>query len=311
MYFYRYQIQIAIQQLWFWLNNMNFMNIQETIGNTPLIQVPVESQTSVVLAKCEGNNPGGSIKDRAALKMINDAEERGQIRKGDTLIEATSGNTGIALSMVASIKGYKIIIIMPETVSSERIKTMKVYGAEVILVSKEEDMEGARDLATKMSTLGKGLVLDQFSNPSNYMAHFETTGPEIWEQTEGKVTHFVSAMGTTGTITGVSMFLKSKNKDIRIIGVQPEDGSRIPGIRRWSEGYEPEIRKNAIIDDIIDINQLDAEETSKELAEKNGIFCGVSAAANINISRIIANKQNDAKVVTILCDRGDRYLSKL
>ena len=287
------------------------MNIQETIGNTPLIQVPVESQTSVVLAKCEGNNPGGSIKDRAALKMINDAEERGQIRKGDTLIEATSGNTGIALSMVASIKGYKIIIIMPETVSSERIKTMKVYGAEVILVSKEEDMEGARDLATKMSTLGKGLVLDQFSNPSNYMAHFETTGPEIWEQTEGKITHFVSAMGTTGTITGVSMFLKSKNKDIRIIGVQPEDGSRIPGIRRWSEGYEPEIRKNAIIDNIIDINQLDAEKTSKELAEKNGIFCGVSAAANINISRIIANKHSDAKVVTILCDRGDRYLSKL
>ena len=290
---------------------MKFMNIQETIGNTPLIQVPVESQTSVVLAKCEGNNPGGSIKDRAALKMINDAEKRGQIRKGDTLIEATSGNTGIALSMVASIKGYKIIIIMPETVSSERIKTMKVYGAEVILVSKEEDMEGARDLATKMSTLGKGLVLDQFSNPSNYMAHFETTGPEIWEQTEGKITHFVSAMGTTGTITGVSMFLKSKNKDIRIIGVQPEDGSRIPGIRRWSEGYEPEIRKNAIIDNIIDINQLDAEKTSKELAEKNGIFCGVSAAANINISRIIANSQSNAKVVTILCDRGDRYLSKL
>ena len=287
------------------------MNIQETIGNTPLIQVPVESLTSIVLAKCEGNNPGGSIKDRAALKMINDAEERGQIRKGDTLIEATSGNTGIALSMVASIKGYKIIIIMPETVSSERIKTMKVYGAEVILVSKEEDMEGARDLATQMNRAGEGLVLNQFSNPSNYLAHFETTGPEIWEQTEGKVTHFVSAMGTTGTITGVSMFLKSKNKDIRIIGVQPEDGSRIPGIRRWNKGYEPEIRKNAIIDDIIDINQLDAEKTSKELAEKNGIFCGVSAAANINISRIIANRQSDAKVVTILCDRGDRYLSKL
>ena len=287
------------------------MNIQETIGNTPLIQVPVESQTSIVLAKCEGNNPGGSIKDRAALKMINDAEERGQIKKGDTLIEATSGNTGIALSMVASIKGYRIIIIMPETVSSERIKTMKVYGAEVILVSKEEDMEGARDLAAKMSISGEGLVLDQFSNPSNYMAHFETTGPEIWEQTGGQITHFVSAMGTTGTITGVSMFLKSKNKDIKIIGVQPEDGSKIPGIRRWSQGYEPEIRKNAIIDDIIDINQLDAENTSKELAEKNGIFCGVSAAANINISRIIANSQSDAKVVTILCDRGDRYLSKL
>jgi cysteine synthase B len=287
------------------------MNIQETIGNTPLIQIPVESQTSIVLAKCEGNNPGGSIKDRAALKMINDAEERGQIKKGDTLIEATSGNTGIALSMVASIKGYRIIIIMPETVSSERIKTMKVYGAEVILVSKEEDMEGARDLAAKMSIAGEGLVLDQFANPSNYMAHFETTGPEIWEQTGGQITHFVSAMGTTGTITGVSMFLKSKNKDIRIIGVQPEDGSKIPGIRRWSQGYEPEIRKNAIIDEIIDINQIDAENTSKELAEKNGIFCGVSAAANINISRIIANSQSDAKVVTILCDRGDRYLSKL
>ena len=287
------------------------MNIQETIGNTPLIQVPVESQTSIVLAKCEGNNPGGSIKDRAALKMINDAEERGQIKKGDTLIEATSGNTGIALSMVASIKGYRIIIIMPETVSSERIKTMKVYGAEVILVSKEEDMEGARDLAAKMSISGEGLVLDQFSNPSNYMAHFETTGPEIWEQTGGKITHFVSAMGTTGTITGVSMFLKSKNKDIRIIGVQPEDGSKIPGIRRWSQGYEPEIRKNAIIDEIIDINQIDAENTSKELAEKNGIFCGVSAAANINISRTIANGTSNAKVVTILCDRGDRYLSKL
>ena len=287
------------------------MNIQETIGNTPLIQVPVESQTSIVLAKCEGNNPGGSIKDRAALKMINDAEERGQIKKGDTLIEATSGNTGIALSMVASIKGYRIIIIMPETVSSERIKTMKVYGAEVILVSKEEDMEGARDLAAKMSIAGEGLVLDQFANPSNYMAHFETTGPEIWEQTGGKITHFVSAMGTTGTITGVSMFLKSKNKDIRIIGVQPEDGSKIPGIRRWSQGYEPEIRKNAIIDEIIDINQIDAENTSKELAEKNGIFCGVSAAANINISRTIANGTSNAKVVTILCDRGDRYLSKL
>jgi len=287
------------------------MNIQETIGNTPLIQIPVESQTSIVLAKCEGNNPGGSIKDRAALKMINDAEERGQIKKGDTLIEATSGNTGIALSMVASIKGYRIIIIMPETVSSERIKTMKVYGAEVILVSKEEDMEGARDLAAKMSIAGEGLVLDQFANPSNYMAHFETTGPEIWEQTGGQITHFVSAMGTTGTITGVSMFLKSKNKDIRIIGVQPEDGSKIPGIRRWSQGYEPEIRKNAIIDEIIDINQIDAENTSKELAEKNGIFCGVSAAANINISRTIANGTSNAKVVTILCDRGDRYLSKL
>ncbi len=290
---------------------MNFINIQETIGNTPLIKVPVNSKTSIVLAKCEGNNPGGSIKDRAALRMIDDAEANGQIKKGDTLIEATSGNTGIALSMVAAIKGYRIIIIMPETVSSERIKTMKVYGAEVILVSKEEDMEGARDLAVKMSLSGQGFVLDQFSNNSNYMAHFEGTGPEIWEQTEGKVTHFVSAMGTTGTITGVAMFLKKKNKEIEIIGVQPEDGSKIPGIRRWRHGYEPEIRKNAIIDEIIDISQKDAEFTSSELSIKNGIFCGVSAAANINISRRIAEQNENARVVTILCDRGDRYLSKL
>ena len=291
---------------------MKFNSILETVGNTPCVKINNLAPEGVELyVKAEYFNPASSVKDRLALSIIEEAEADGTLKPGQTVVEATSGNTGIALSMVASIKGYKIIIIMPETVSSERIKTMKVYGAEVILVSKEEDMEGARDLATKMSTLGEGLVLDQFSNPSNYMAHFETTGPEIWEQTEGKVTHFVSAMGTTGTITGVSMFLKSKNKDIRIIGVQPEDGSRIPGIRRWSEGYEPEIRKNAIIDDIIDINQLDAEKTSKELAEKNGIFCGVSAAANINISRIIANRQSDAKVVTILCDRGDRYLSKL
>ncbi|MDG2158652.1 MAG: cysteine synthase CysM [Gammaproteobacteria bacterium] len=290
---------------------MKFTDIQATIGNTPLIQVPVKSNTSIVLAKCEGNNPGGSIKDRAALRMINDAEKSGKIKKGDTLIEATSGNTGIALSMVAAIKGYKIIIIMPETVSSERIKTMKVYGAEVILVSKEEDMEGARDLATKMGQSGEGLVLNQFANSSNYMAHFESTGPEIWRQTDGKITHFVSAMGTTGTITGVSMFLKSKNNDIKIIGVQPEGGSRIPGIRRWNKGYEPEIRKNAIIDNIIDINQIDAELTSTELSEKNGIFCGLSAAANIYISRNIARDNANAIVVTILCDRGDRYLSKL
>ena len=290
---------------------MKLMNIQATIGKTPLIQVPVDSKSSIVLAKCEGNNPGGSIKDRAAFRMIDDAEKRGDIKIGDTLIEATSGNTGIALSMVAAIKGYKIIIIMPETVSSERIKTMKVYGAKVILVTKEEDMEGARDLAYKMTQAGKGLVLNQFANPSNYMAHFEGTGPEIWDQTNGEITHFVSAMGTTGTITGVSRFLKSKSKNIQIIGVQPEDGSKIPGIRRWSKGYEPEIKKNAIIDKIIDINQHDAEITSTELAIKNGIFCGLSAAANINISRKIAMSNNNAKVVTILCDRGDRYLSKL
>ena len=243
--------------------------------------------------------------------MIEDAEASGDIKKGGTLIEATSGNTGIALSMVASIKGYKIIIIMPETVSIERIKTMEAYGAEIILVSKEKDMEGARDLAHEMQSKGEGYVLDQFSNASNYLAHFEGTGPEIWEQSSGKITHFISAMGTTGTITGVSRYLKSKNKNIKIIGVQPEDGSRIPGIRRWKKGYEPIIRKKAIIDDIIDIKQEDAEKTSNKLARENGIFCGVSAAANIHISRIIAMKSKNAVIVTVLCDRGDRYISKL
>ena len=230
---------------------MNYKTIQQTIGDTPLINIPNKSTDSLVLAKLEGNNPGGSVKDRPALNMILEAEKNGLVKPGDMLIEATSGNTGIALSMVAAIKGYKITIIMPETASVERIKTMKAYGAKVILVSKDEDMEGARDLAKTLEVQGKGLVLDQFSNKANYMAHFKGTGPEIWRQTEEKVTHFVSAMGTTGTITGVSMFLKSMNKSIKIIGVQPEDGSKIPGIRRWSKEYVPEIRKNAIIDKII------------------------------------------------------------
>ena len=243
--------------------------------------------------------------------MIDDAEESRLIKPGDTLIEATSGNTGIALSMVASIKGYKIKLIMPETASDERVKTMQAYGAEVILVSKDEDMEGARDLALKMQSSGDGFLLNQFSNASNYLAHFENTGPEIWEQTNGKITHFISAMGTTGTITGVSMFLKSKNKKIKIIGAQPTEGSRIPGIRRWKKGYEPEIRKNAIIDEIVDIDQSDAEKTAITLAKQEGIFCGTSTAANIFIARKIARKVDNSIVVTILCDRGDRYLSKL
>ena len=290
---------------------MYFKSIQDSIGNTPMVQIPSESSHSIILAKLEGNNPGGSVKDRAALRMIEDAESSGILKKGGALIEATSGNTGIALSMVASIKGYKITIIMPETVSIERIKTMEAYGAKIILVSKEQDMEGARDLAIKMQSNGEGLVLDQFSNTSNYLAHYEGTGPEIWEQSSGKITHFVSAMGTTGTITGVSRYLKSKNKDIRIIGVQPTDGSRIPGIRRWKKGYEPGIRKEAIIDDIIDIKQDDAEKTSNSLAKENGIFCGVSAGANIHISRKIAMDVKNAVIVTVLCDRGDRYISKL
>ena len=246
---------------------MNFKSIQNTIGNTPLIQIPTTSVKSIVLAKLEGNNPGGSVKDRPAMNMIQEAENKGLVKPGDMLIEATSGNTGIALAMVSAIKGYRITIIMPETASIERIKTMEAYGATVILVSKEEDMEGARDLAKKLELEGKGLVLDQFSNEANYMAHFNGTGPEIWQQTNGEVTHFVSAMGTTGTITGVSMFLKSKNKNIKIIGVQPDNDSRIPGIRRWSKEYVPKIRQNAIIDDIIDIKQSDAEETSEILSK--------------------------------------------
>ena len=289
---------------------MEHKTLQQCIGNTPLLEINSPS-SSKIFAKVEGNNPGGSVKDRAALKMIDDAEESRLIKPGDTLIEATSGNTGIALSMVASIKGYKIKLIMPETASDERVKTMQAYGAEVILVSKDEDMEGARDLALKMQSSGDGFLLNQFSNASNYLAHFENTGPEIWEQTNGKITHFISAMGTTGTITGVSMFLKSKNKKIKIIGAQPTEGSRIPGIRRWKKGYEPEIRKNAIIDEIVDIDQSDAEKTAITLAKQEGIFCGTSTAANIFIARKIARKVDNSIVVTILCDRGDRYLSKL
>lgn len=290
---------------------MKFKDIQSTIGNTPLVKIPTDSTHGDIFVKLEGNNPGGSVKDRPALNMILDAELNGSVKPGDTLIEATSGNTGIALSMVAAIKGYNITIIMPETASIERIKTMEAYGAKVLLVSKEKDMEGARDLAKKLEKEGKGHVLDQFSNKANYMAHYKGTGPEIWDQTNGDITHFISAMGTTGTITGVSMFLKTQNPAIKIIGVQPEDGSKIPGIRRWSKEYVPAIRKNAIIDEIIDINQSDAEYTSNILASKHGLFSGLSAAANIHIAKIIAKDNAKAKIVTIMCDRGDRYISKL
>ena len=290
---------------------MKIKDIQSTIGNTPLVKIPTDSNHGDIFVKLEGNNPGGSVKDRPALNMILEAELNGSVKPGDTLIEATSGNTGIALSMVAAIKGYNITIIMPETASIERIKTMEAYGAKVLLVSKEKDMEGARDLAKKLEKEGKGYVLDQFSNKANYMAHYKGTGPEIWDQTNGNITHFISAMGTTGTITGVSMFLKTKNPAIKIIGVQPEDGSKIPGIRRWSKEYIPEIRKNAIIDEIVDINQSDAEYTSNILATKYGLFSGLSAAANIHIAKAIAKDNRKAKIVTIMCDRGDRYISKL
>ncbi len=290
---------------------MTFKRIEELVGNTPLIEIPAFNKKNTIYAKLEGNNPGGPVKDRPAMRMIIDAEKKGIIKKGDTLIEATSGNTGIALSMAAAIKGYKMIIIMPETASDERIKTMKVYGSEVILVDKEKDMEGARDLANKMRDNNEGIVLDQFANPSNYLAHFDTTGPEIWNQTKGKVTHFVSAMGTTGTITGVSQFLKTKNKDIKIIGVQPKDKSRIPGIRRWKKGYLPAIFEHALVDEIIDVSQEDAERSTKELTKESGLFCGISSGANIFISHQISKNLENAYIVTILCDRGDRYLSKI
>ena len=285
-------------------------DIENYIGNTPLILID-EVGTNQIYGKLEGNNPAGSIKDRPAIRMIKDAESSGFIKKGDTLIEATSGNTGIALAMAASIRGFKIKLIMPETASVERIKTMKAYGAEVILVTKEQDMEGARDLAIEMSNNGEGHILNQFSNKSNYLAHYDTTGPEIWTQTDEKITHFVSAMGTTGTITGVSRFLKEKNNKIKIIGVQPTEGSRIPGIRRWKPEYVPEIFQKAIVDQIIDISEQDAEISMEHLSQRNGLFVGVSAGANVYVAKKIADELENSIIVTILCDRGDRYLSKI
>ena len=285
-------------------------DIEKYIGNTPLVLI-CEVGSNKIYGKLEGNNPAGSIKDRPAIRMIKDAENEGLIKRGDTLIEATSGNTGIALAMAASIRGFKIKLIMPETASVERIKTMKAYGADVILVTKEQDMEGARDLALQMSTEGQGHILNQFSNKSNYLAHYDTTGPEIWNQTNGNVTHFVSAMGTTGTITGVSRYLKEKDNNIQIIGVQPTEGSRIPGIRRWQPEYVPEIFKDAIVDQIIDISQSDAEKSMSDVSKNNGLFVGISAGANIHISKTIATDLNNAVIVTILCDRGDRYLSNI
>ena len=285
-------------------------DIENYIGNTPLVLID-EVGTNQIYGKLEGNNPAGSIKDRPAIRMIKDAESSGYIKKGDTLIEATSGNTGIALAMAASIRGFKIKLIMPETASIERIKTMKAYGAEVILVTKEQDMEGARDLAIEMSNNGEGHILNQFSNKSNYLAHYDTTGPEIWTQTDEKITHFISAMGTTGTITGVSRFLKEKNNKIKIIGVQPTEGSRIPGIRRWKPEYVPEIFQQAIVDQIIDISEQDAEISMEHLSQRNGLFVGVSAGANVYIAKKIASELENSIIVTILCDRGDRYLSKI
>lgn len=293
----------------------SYATVDATIGHTPLVRlqrvVPaaIAARGTRVLGKLEGNNPAGSVKDRAALAMIAGAEARGEIRPGDTLIEATSGNTGIALAMVAAIRGYEMVLIMPDNLSIERRQAMGAYGAKLVLVTRAEGMEGARDLALRMQSEGQGRVLDQFANDDNWRAHFETTGPEIWHDTQGEVTHFVSAMGTTGTITGVSRYLKSQNEAVRIIGAQPTDGSSIPGIRKWQPEYVPAIRRHAIIDVTEEVTQADAEDMARRLAAEEGIFCGISAAGACCIALRIAEQEKDATIVFIVCDRGDRYLS--
>ncbi len=286
-------------------------SIEATIGNTPLAQLKrlVSPSMGQVFLKLEGNNPAGSVKDRPAYSMIKRAEERGDIKPGDTLIEATSGNTGIALAMVAAMRGYKMILIMPENQSLERRQTMKAFGAELILTSKEGSMELARDTALNMQAEGKGVVLDQFGNPDNPRAHFEGTGPEIWRDTQNKVTHFISSMGTTGTIVGTSKFLKQMNPNIQIIGVQPEEGAQIPGIRKWPEAYLPKIFTKENIDEVINVSQPNAEATARRLASEEGIFCGASTGGALFVALSIAKKNPDAVIVSIACDRGDRYLS--
>jgi cysteine synthase B len=292
-----------------------YPTIETAVGHTPLIAIKrvvpasVMAAGNVILGKLEGNNPAGSVKDRPALSMIARAEARGEIKPGDTLIEATSGNTGIALAMAAAIRGYRMVLIMPDNLSIERRQAMKAFGAELILVTQQQGMEGARDLATQMQAQGQGRVLDQFANDDNWMAHYEGTGPEIWEKTQGRVTHFVSAMGTTGTITGVSRYLKECNPAIQIIGAQPSDGSSIPGIRKWSPEYVPPIRSKAMIDQIEEVSQADAEAMARRLAVEDGLFCGPSAAGACQVAIRLAQNLKDATVVFIVCDRGDRYLS--
>lgn len=286
-------------------------SISNGIGNTPLFRLARlgEGSGAEIWVKPEGNNPGGSVKDRAAKSMIEGAEQRGEIRPGDTLIEATSGNTGIALAMIAAIRGYKLKLLMPENMSAERQAAMKAYGAELVLVSRAQGMEGARDLAKQMAADGKGYVLDQFNNPDNPLAHYRTTGPEIWQQTEGRITHFVSAMGTTGTITGVARYLKEVAPQVNITGLQPAENSQIPGIRRWSPGYLPGIFQPQLVDDILDITQQEAEETMRQLAQQEGIFCGVSSGGAVAGALRIAKASPGAVIVAVICDRGDRYLS--
>lgn len=290
---------------------MDFSTLNDFVGNTPLVKLQrlTPASDNTVLVKLEGNNPAGSVKDRPALSMIIESEKRGEIKPGDTLIEATSGNTGIALAMVAATRGYRMVLIMPIHMSVERRGIMRAYGAEIVLVSREEGMEGARDLAQKMAREGKGLLLDQFSNADNPRAHYLGTGPEIWRDTRGQITHFVSAMGTTGTIMGTSKYLKEQNSAIQIIGVQPSDGAQIPGIRRWPKEYLPKIYDSARIDNIVEVTQTQAEETTRLLASKEGIFAGISSGGAVFAALQLCRQVSNANIVVIICDRGDRYLS--
>ena len=294
---------------------MNYPTIEDAIGKTPLVALQRigaaenRARGNVILGKLEGNNPAGSVKDRPALSMIKRAEERGEIKPGDTLIEATSGNTGIALAMAAAVRGYRMVLIMPEDLSVERAQTMKAFGAELLLTPKSGGMEYARDLAENMQREGKGRVLDQFANADNPRIHYETTGPELWADTKGKITHFVSAMGTTGTITGVSRFLKEKNPAVRIVGAQPSEGSRIPGIRKWPQEYLPKIYDPITVDETVLVSQDDAEEMCRRLAREEGIFAGISAAGACWVAQQIAATVENATIVCVVCDRGDRYLS--
>jgi len=290
---------------------MDYLTIDQCIGNTRLVRLQrMPGNTSnTILGKLEGDNPAGSVKDRPALSMISKAEARGDIKPGDRLIEPTSGNTGIALAMVAAMKGYKMTLIMPDNATDERKWAMTAYGAELIEVSQSDGMEGARDLAQKMQQQGHGTVLDQFNNPDNPLSHFEGTGPEIWRDTQGTVTHFVSSMGTTGTIMGTSAFLKTQNPNIQIVGLQPEDGASIPGIRRWPAAYMPGIFDAAKVDQLMDISQVDAENAMRRLAREEGIFCGVSAGGSVAAALKISEQVENATIVAVICDRGDRYLS--
>ncbi|AOK52170.1 cysteine synthase CysM [Burkholderia stagnalis] len=294
---------------------MAYKTIEDTIGNTPLVQLvrlpddEIRARNNVILAKLEGNNPAGSVKDRPALSMIRKAEQRGRIKPGDTLIEATSGNTGIALAMAAAIRGYKMVLIMPEDLSVERRQSMAAYGAEIILTPVKGGMELARDLAEQMQREGKGVILDQFANLDNPLAHYEATGPEIWRDTDGRITHFVSAMGTTGTIMGVSQYLKERNEKIEIVGAQPEEGSRIPGIRKWPEAYLPKIFDRSRVDRVESVSQAASEAMARKLAAVEGIFAGISSGGACEVAMRIARQVENATIVFIICDRGDRYLS--